>query len=288
MYSSRTPCESETRLELASRWYREIVTTFMKADRVVKPAWPQRLQKDIFDIRGLKSQLHLPCGQDFGGLGRTLEAYAASYGCEVPDWTVNWKCERREHSPEFRLLPSREASGYTAFQLLAVFKALRYNDYFRSLSFRDVDFAPLCGWYDLPQYGDAVADVSRNGTSRLLLLPPHLVNMGSTDVASGMVIDNVHNGVLRNASILFQEIHAITFTSGSIKKIDLTNVLGSQRKLSTSARFQSLLPAVPQEQSEVARPILLLLRTQNISLDSLLIGGNPLTQAEIDELGKAP
>lgn len=135
----------------------------MKADRAVKPAWPQQLQRDIFDLHGLTSQLHLPAGQDFGGLKRTLEAYCAAYGCPLPDWTVSWKCERREHNPEFRLLPSKAGSGYTKYQLLAVFKSLRYNDYFKSLSFRDVDFSPICGWYDLPQYNDAVADVSRNG-----------------------------------------------------------------------------------------------------------------------------
>lgn len=260
----RMPCEPEKRLELASRWYREIVMTFMKADRAVKPAWPQQLQRDIFDIHGLTSQLHLPAGQDFGGLKRTLDAYCAAYGCQAPEWTVSWKCERREHNPEFRLLPAKNASGYTKYQLLAVFKSLRYNDYFRSLSFRDVDFSPLSGWYDLPQYSDAVADVSRNG----------------------LVIDTIHSDIIRNSPIVFQELHAVAFTSGSIRKIDLTNVMGSLRSRSFASRLES-----PTETSspktEVAKPILLLMRTQNILLDSLLLGGNPLSRNEIDELTAA-
>ncbi|KAM0285012.1 hypothetical protein ACHAQH_001701 [Verticillium albo-atrum] len=258
----RMPCEPEKRLELASRWYREIVMTFMKADRAVKPAWPQHLQNDIFEIKGLTAQLHLPSGQDFGGLKRTLEAYCATYRCQVPDWTANWKCERREHSPEFRLLPSRSADGYSAFQLLAVFRALRYNDYFKSLSFRDVDFSSMCNRYDLIHYDDSIADVSRNG----------------------YVIDSVHREILRSSPMLFQEIHAIAFTSGSIRSIDLTNVLAPRRIASTNPRARSLHSSSSNELPEIARPILLLLRTQNITLDALIIGGNALTQGEVDEL----
>ncbi|KAL0930892.1 leucine rich repeat protein [Colletotrichum truncatum] len=253
----RLPCEPEKRLELASRWYREIVMTFMKADRAVKPAWPQHMQRDIFDIRGLTAQLLLPSGQDFGGLKRTLEAYCATFRCPPPEWTVNWKCERREHCPEFRLLPSKEPSGYTALQLLAVFKSLRYNDYFKALSFRDVDLAPLCGLTDHPGFEESVADVSRDG----------------------LVIDGVHKDVIRSAPLLSQEIHAVAFTSGSIRKIDLTNVLASRNIIGASRGR-----AGSKKEPEVVRPILLLLRTGNSHCDTLLVGGNPLTAAEVNDL----
>ncbi|KAF6843269.1 leucine rich repeat protein [Colletotrichum musicola] len=252
----RLPCEPERRLELASRWYREIVMTFMKADRAVKPAWPQHMQRDIFDIRGLTAQLLLPSGQDFGGLKRTLEAYCATFRVQPPEWTVNWKCERREHCPEFRLLPSKDGS-YTALQLLAVFKSLRYNDYFKALSFRDVDLAPLCGVTDHPGFEESVADVSRDG----------------------LVIDHVHRDIIKAAPLLSQEIHAVAFTSGSIRKIDLTNVLSSQNIIGVSrARAGS------KKEPEVVRPILLLLRTGNSHCDTLLVGGNPLTAAEVNDL----
>ncbi|KAL2753339.1 hypothetical protein ACRALDRAFT_1065349 [Sodiomyces alcalophilus JCM 7366] len=251
----RMPGETEKRLELGSRWYREIVTMFMKADRIVKPAWPQHLQQDIFKIQGLTSQLYLPLGEDFGGFQRTLEAYCATYGCALPEWKVGWKCERKEHNPEFQLVPPKPPWGYTQYQLLAVFKALRYNDYFKSLSFRGVDFGPLCGWFDSPRFSDSVADVSRNG----------------------LVIDSVYRDILRTAPILFQEIHAMAFTSGSIRKIDLTDVLSSWRD---SWSTQS----APGVEQEIARPLLLLLRTRNTPLDTLLLGGNPLTAAEVNEL----
>ncbi|GKT46647.1 uncharacterized protein ColSpa_06828 [Colletotrichum spaethianum] len=253
----RLPCENEKRLELASRWYREIVMTFMKADRAVKPAWPQHMQRDIFDIRGLTAQLLLPSGQDYGGLKRTLEAYCATFQCKAPEWTVNWKCERREHCPEFRLLPAKESGGYSALQLLAVFKALRFNDYFKALSFHDVDFSPLCGLTDVPGWDESVADVNRDG----------------------VVIDGVHRDILKSAPLLSQEIHAVAFTSGSVRKIDLTNVLASRNIVGVSrARAGS------KKEPEVVRPILLLLRTGCIPCDTLLVGGNPLTAAEVDDL----
>ncbi|OBR13611.1 Leucine rich repeat protein [Colletotrichum higginsianum IMI 349063] len=251
------PCENEKRLELASRWYREIVMTFMKADRAVKPAWPQHMQRDIFDIRGLTAQLLLPSGQDYGGLKRTLEAYCATFQCKAPEWTVNWKCERREHCPEFRLLPAKEPVGYSALQLLAVFKALRFNDYFKALSFRDVDFSPLCGLTDVPGWDESVADVNRDG----------------------LVIDSGHRDILKAAPLLSQEIHAVAFTSGSVRKIDLTNVLALRNIVGVSrARAGS------KKEPEVVRPILLLLRTGSIPCDTLLVGGNPLTAAEVGDL----
>ncbi|KAK1456940.1 leucine rich repeat protein [Colletotrichum cuscutae] len=270
----RLPCENEKRLELASRWYREIVMTFMKADRAVKPAWPQHMQRHIFDIRGLTAQLLLPTGQDYGGLKRTLEAYCATFQCKPPEWTVNWKCERREHCPEFRLLPAKEAGGYTALQLLAVFKALRFNDYFKALSFRDVDFSPLCGLTDVPGWDESIADISRDGKPTI----PEPYQAFKLTVA-GFVIDPMHRDIIKTAPLLSQEIHAVAFTSGSVRKIDLTNVLALRNIVGVSRAR-----AGTKKDPEVVRPILLLLKTRSTPCDTLLVGGNPLTAAEVDDL----
>lgn len=99
------------------------------------------------------------------------------------------------------------------------------------------------------------------------------------------MLDNIHSDIVRTSPILFQELHALAFTSGSIRRIDLTNVLGSLPGSSAASRFETPSPANPKAETEVARAILLLLRTQNIPLESLYLGGNPLTTAEVDELG---
>jgi hypothetical protein len=82
--------------------------------------------------------------EDFGCFKRTLDAYLAAYRCEPVGWEINWKTR---FAPEFRLLPAR-CGSYSPLQLLAVLRALRYNDYFNSLSFRDVDLSVLYGLED--------------------------------------------------------------------------------------------------------------------------------------------
>jgi hypothetical protein len=82
--------------------------------------------------------------EDFGSFQRTLSAYLAAYRCEDVDWEINWKTR---FAPEFRLLPGKRGP-YSGLQLLAVLRALRYNDYFNSLSFRDVDLSVLYGLQD--------------------------------------------------------------------------------------------------------------------------------------------
>jgi hypothetical protein len=134
--------------------------TFMKADRYLKPSWPQHLQPTIFTIKGAVNLLNLPSGEDFGGLKRTLAAYCATYGCKEPVWTVTW---HGAHAPEFRLLSPGDNSIYTSHQLLAILRALRFNDYFRSLSFKDVDFSALLGRNDLVEYNDSIAHECRTG-----------------------------------------------------------------------------------------------------------------------------
>ena len=139
------------------------MVAFVTADRNLKPAWPQHLQKSVFDVKGCNIPDYPPPGEDFGSLKRTLDAYCASFNCEPVKWEVNWKTENPKYAPELRLLPPDKAEGYSGSQLLAMFRALRFNDYFKSLSFRGVDFSPLLGKRDVPGYHDSIADVRRNG-----------------------------------------------------------------------------------------------------------------------------
>lgn len=132
-------------LELASRYYRHIIRVFGTADRFLKPAWPQLWQSiEIFHVSGLKEPQYLVSKEDFGSFKRTLDAYLAGYRCEDVDWEINWKTR---YAPGFRLLPGRRGP-YSPLQLLAVLRALRYNDYFNSLSFEDVDLSVLYGLQD--------------------------------------------------------------------------------------------------------------------------------------------
>ena len=95
---------------------------------------------EIFHVAGLKEPQYLVPREDFGSVKRTLDAYLAAHSCKPVEWEINWKTK---YPPEFRLRPAKNGARYSPLQLLAVLRALRYNDYFNSLSFRDVDLTVL-------------------------------------------------------------------------------------------------------------------------------------------------
>lgn len=160
----RDPFKSPVGLELSSRHYRRIILTLTKADKFLKPAWPTQWQiQEVFHVAGLPTPQHIVAGEDFGGFQRTLSAFYAAYRCNPVDWEINW---RTPFAPEFRVLPSTKGA-YTDLQLLAVLRALRYNDYFKSLSFCDVDLSSLLDKFDSSRKGNAVY-MSRNGEAFLI------------------------------------------------------------------------------------------------------------------------
>lgn len=160
------PFERETRLELASTYYRRIIEALTKIDRVLKPMWPQNLQHAIFEIKGLPPPLQLTSGNDLGGLEMSLQAYCVAFNVQIPAWTIEWLTPSE---PTFRLLTSDEWE-YTPLQLLAVFRALRYNSFFKALSFRDVSLTSLANKSDYSQYGDTVVYTSLSGIYKFLVL----------------------------------------------------------------------------------------------------------------------
>ena len=127
--------------------------------------WPQHFQQVIFDIKGLPTLLHLTSGNDLGGLERSLQAHCTAFNAEVPRWTIEWNASSQA---TFRLLPS-QGSPYSPPQLLACFRALRYNSFFKAISLRDVDLSALTGKKDYSQYGDTVVYTSLTGNTVLSL-----------------------------------------------------------------------------------------------------------------------
>lgn len=122
--------------------------------------WPQHFQQIIFDVKGLPPPLQLTSGNDLGGVERSLQAYCAAYHAEMPLWTVEW---HTSSTPTFRLLPLPD-SLYSPAQLMAVFRALRYNSFFKAISFKDVDLTPLSSRKDYSPYCEGVVCSSLNGT----------------------------------------------------------------------------------------------------------------------------
>lgn len=254
----RSPFGRETRIDLASAQYRRIIETLTKADRILKPMWPQHFQQVIFDIKGLPPPLQLTSGNDLGGLKRSLEAYCAAFQVPVPNWTIDWSPPPQ---PAFRLLPT-DGKTYTPLQLLAVFRALRYNSFFKAISFRGVDLTPLAGRNDRAQYGDSLAYKSLNGVT----------------------ISEDHHDILLQATILGQEVHALLFASESIRSLDMSNVLGLGTKSNRLSRYEHDLTNLSKTTSEILQPILELLRRHLCVCNSISLSGNPMSSNDLDEL----
>ncbi|KAH6850100.1 hypothetical protein B0I37DRAFT_413526 [Chaetomium sp. MPI-CAGE-AT-0009] len=251
----REPFQSPVTLELASRYFRQTIRVFGTADRFLKPAWPQLWQsREIFHVSGLKEPQYLVPKEDFGSFKRTLDAYLAAYHCQDVDWEINWKTR---FAPEFRLLPGKRGL-YSPLQLLAVLRALRYNDYFTSLSFRDVDLSVLYGLQDNTPRKVNVAYLSRT-----------CVALGPDEIET-----------LRISPVLHQEFHALAFCSEKIRQIDFGNCTKSiSSRLAQSNNSQS--PGL-----QFLAPILSLLRSGITKCNRLIVSGNNLPQFDVDDLAE--
>ncbi|KAL1868432.1 hypothetical protein VTK73DRAFT_3671 [Phialemonium thermophilum] len=249
----REPFNAPVTLELASRYYRQIIRVLGKADRFLKPAWPQTWQNlEIFRVYGLKEQQYLVPRDNYGSFHRTLEAYIAAYKCGPLEWEINW---RTQYAPEFRLLPPKNGSRYSPTQLLAVLRALRYNDYFRSLSFRDVDLTILYDLFDCSPRRGCVAYLSRS-----------CVALGPDEVES-----------LQLGPVLQNEFHALAFCSETVRQMDLTNTF-------RAFPFRASASATVPRSVQFLSPILNLLRTGSSKCNRLLLSGNALSPADIVEI----
>lgn len=226
----------------------------MKADRFLKPCWPTTLQTlEVFRVSGLTDPQLLIAGDNYGGLRRTLDAFLSAYHCSTVEWEINWKTAL---APEFRLLPPKTGDAYTNLQLLAVMRSLRYNGYFNSISFNGVDLSGL--WEKMDTAGRT---------------PVPYINR------SCLALSEVELGHVRFGSLLHQEIHALAFCSETIRQIDFTNCFAEKsirRKMSSEASGPGFL-----------FPILNLLELGLTKCNRLLLGGNHLRSADIDDLIEA-
>jgi hypothetical protein len=209
---------------------------------------------EIFRIYGLKEAQYLVPKEDFGSFKRTLDAYLAAYHCEDVAWEINWKTR---FAPEFRLLPEKRGRFYTPLQLMAVLRALRYNDYFNSLSFRDVDLSVLHGLQDNTPRNVNVAYLSRT-----------CVALGHDEIET-----------LRTSPVLHQEFHALAFCSETIRQMDFGNCSRSLSSRLAHDKSQTV-------SLQFLTPILSLLRSGITKCNRLIVGGNILPQVDVDGLGK--
>lgn len=161
-------------------------------------------------------------------------------------------------APEFRLLPPSAARNYTVLELLAVFRALRYNESFRSISFDGVSLQCLHGLVD-PHGEDHIA-----GTSR-----------------SGLPIRKYFGIEPSGRSLLYQEVQALALKSLRIRRMNFSNTLPKRRPRDNEDS------ALKDPGCEISAALLPLCRGQLTDVDWIVFRGIELGETDLEELGLA-
>ncbi|KAF4555428.1 Hypothetical protein D9617_2g053870 [Elsinoe fawcettii] len=138
-------------------------------------------------------------------LERTLTAYCIAYDVNPAKirYTINYECE---DAPRFELLPMSESRrrDYSPVELLAVLRALRYNESFGSISFADINLDNLHDLSD--EHGSEYVCVRTKRGTPLRLTTQELTR----------------------ASLLIQEVRALAATSKRLRRIDFTRCIRIQ------------------------------------------------------------
>jgi Ran GTPase-activating protein (RanGAP) involved in mRNA processing and transport len=188
--------------------------------------------------------------EDYGCFDRTLVAYSASYDVDTSNirYTIDLDCE---DAPCFHLLrpASPTNSRYSALELIAVMRALRYNESFRSISFRGINLDALQGLRDV--HGVDV-DVHLDRSGCLVQIPGQA-----------------------NLTVLSQEIRALALKSKWLRRLDFAYCLTRTPTLDKGSRDPGC--GIPEAIFPVCRREL-------TSVNWVVLNGIKLGESDLDYL----
>jgi hypothetical protein len=244
----RIPLQSAFTLFLSSAKAEEIVLWIKNRAEYLRPEWvhqpfaffaPKELEDDMPPQESTDD--------DHKCFDRTLIAYGAGFNVDVSRicYTIDYQCE---DAPCFKLLKSFHSS-YTALELLAVMRALRYNESFTSLSFAGINLDMLQGIYDL--YGtDTDALYTRSGVATNLLNQEEL-------------------------PLLSQEIRALALKSKRLRRLDFSYCLTRRYRAARDAETNAC--GIPEALVPLCKKTL-------TNVDWLILNGIRLGDADLDYL----
>ncbi|OOF90027.1 hypothetical protein ASPCADRAFT_212301 [Aspergillus carbonarius ITEM 5010] len=248
----RVPTRKPFSVFLASVHSLEIAFWIRQQTEFLRPLWIKQ-PYDFIVPRDLDNENNFPpvsLDEDYGCFDRTLVAYSASYDVDTSNirYTIDVQCD---DAPCFRLLPpaSTRQRKYTALELIAVLRALRYNESFRSISFSGVSLDVLQNLRDV--YGpDKDALLSRAGA------PIHIPGQ-------------------ENLSVLSQEVRALTLKSKWLRRLDFSYTLSRIPKSDSESHDPGC--GIP----EAIFPIC---RRELTSVDWVVLNGIKLGDSDLDYL----
>ena len=256
----RQPLQPPKRLYLVSSAAYDIVGRLNHAENFLRPECGTRLFK-FTAPPDAEHLLALPAvsNGEHSSLDRTLAAYCIAYGVNPSNvrYTIHYQCE---DAPRFELLPPADARrpNYGPIALLAILRALRYNESFGSLSFANINLDGLNGLHD-GHGSEYVCSRTKRGTPIKLSIDE-----------------------LNRSCLLVQEVRALAATSKKLRRMDFSS---------------SVTPKVwgPSEQGEedlrtkdlgcgIVEALFPLCRHQTTNVDWICLNGIQLSDTDLDYL----
>ncbi|KAH0566408.1 hypothetical protein GP486_000191 [Trichoglossum hirsutum] len=247
----RAPLRPASTLHLASVSASEIALRIIEAAEYLRPEWVgQSFTSNYLPVSD-GTGLPVSGNEDHKCFDRTLTAYCAAYGVDTSNicYAVSYDVE---DAPLFTLLPpaNPRRSNYSVLELLALFRALRFNESFSSISFRGISLEVLHSLRDF--YGtDHVAWTDRSGTA----------------------VDIKGQG---QKSLLIQELRALAVKNKKLRKMDFSGCI--QR------RPQDDDTGAKDPGCGVVEAIFPLCRKQLTNLDWISLTGIELGETDLDYL----
>lgn len=244
----RIPLQNTFTVSLSSAKAEEIVLWIKHRAEYLRPEWvhqpftflgPEELEDDMAPPDS--------SGDEHKCFDRTLIAYGAGFNVDVSRicYTIDYHCE---DAPCFRLLRGF-SSSYTALELLAVMRALRYNESFASISFSGINLDVLRTVYDL--YGsDTDALYTRYGESTNLLDQEEL-------------------------PLLSQEIRGLALKSRRLRRLDFTGCLSRRHRPGSDVEINAC--GIPEALVPLCKKTL-------TNVDWLILNGIRLGDSDLDHL----
>ena len=164
-----------------------------------------------------------------------------------------------EDAPEFKLCNSANGGSYTRLELLAIFRSLRYNESFTSISFRGMDLGPLHSKFD---------------------------NLGTDHIAwtsrMGLSITKYFNIAPQDKSLLYQEVQALALKSNRLQRLDFGYALPKRRPKDTFDIEGDSLEKDPG--TEIVAGLLPLCRARLTNVNWIVLSGIELGETDLDDI----
>ncbi|RDW89643.1 putative leucine rich repeat protein [Coleophoma cylindrospora] len=260
--SFRAPMHPVKVLELAAAANPEIAAFIFKASYYVKPQWidttfmfggPENILDSIehFDMEE---------PDPIGHFERTLVAFCLAYNVN-PVNVVYSIDSQLEEGPEWKLHPPANTATYSTLELLAIMRALRYNEHFHSISFKDVNLHALHRVTDKHELGTMA------WTSR-----------------SGIPIEKYyHITHPARQSLLYQEVQALGLKSRRLKKMDFTNTLPRRRPRDNfDVEPETEGQAQKDPGCEIVAALLPICRAELTNVDWIVLSGIELGETDFE------